>query len=415
MNSLKFNIFEYGKPWGCFCILLILNAFYSLHAYPFWHLNTKTLDLVFGALTLTFVLANKYWFQISSKSVIIIFFFLAAFFIRIPIGNLNRYLLPLLRSTPLYILFFLKDGYKSSLLTYFSKILAIIVAISSIGWILFLLNIPLPSVFDYYGEAHEGSDQEFQYIYYNHYLYLENIGIHIDVMRFSCIFLEPGYFSILLVFLLYIGHFNFSTIENKIYLIALLFTLSLAGYLMLFGSFICHTYSMGNKKRFWKLLSFFLIVLVAIQFFSMYEDGHNIVNEKFLSRLEWDSERNNFSGYNRTNEDTDNEFIEVLTGPDILLGRGEVENGIYSVGYKPYIIMYGLVGLYLLLMALYLVYKKNKCYESLILFVIFVVMFARGHHTAFYQGFWLVYVCGCSKMLLEQRVLTSKRQNNITK
>lgn len=403
MNSLKFNIFEYGKPWGYFCILIILNALYSLQAYPFWHLNTRMLNISFGLLTLIFVLTNRTWFCFSNKSILLFFIFLAAYFIKIPSGNINRYILPLLGLAPLYILFFIKNIYQVSLLNKFSKILAIIVAISSLGWILHLLNIPLPYFYDFFGEAHELSGQEFQYMYRNHYIFLENIGVYITISRFSCIFLEPGYFSILMVFMLYIGQFNISKHENLIFLIALLLSISLAGYLMGLGAYIAHLYSTGNRKRIKTLLALFIVIYVALLFFEFYNGGHNSINNGFLERMKWNEETENIAGYNRTNDETDKEFIQVITGPNVLLGKKNTSISIYSVGYKPYIIHHGVVGFALFIISLYAIYKNKKCYNSFILLMIFVVMFARGHHVIFYQGFWLVYVCGCSYMLMKQQ------------
>jgi hypothetical protein len=58
---------------------------------------------------------------------------------------------------------------------------------------------------------------------------------------------------------------------------------------------------------------------------------------------------------------------------------------------------YGIIGLILFLSYLMVIARIWKGYRSLIMFILYVLMFIRGHGPIFWTGFMLVYVCGLAQ------------------
>ena len=403
-----------GIGWTIYKIVIVLTFFGSMHSYFFFHFEGRWILIAFSLVSAMLILTNPKLISLSKSNLMICLLFIVAYWYTAREGNLNYYISVLLASIPISSMFLLKDVYKIDLINKFHKYFAYFVGISAVAYLVNYIGISLPTFPDFYGTAAEGSGLEHQYIYVNHILFLENamrreVG---EFSRFGSVFLEPGYFAIIIVFLLYIGKFDFSKTENKIYFFTLLCTLSLAGYIMLFGAYFAHTFSSRNKMVLIRLSVGALFAIAFFAFFTNYNDGDNVVNEALLKRIEWDEEKDNISGYNRTNEDIDDEFISLWSTSYLMFGKGTkaIEFGM-SVGYKPYMLMHGLFGLGILLFSIYYVYRQRRCYDALIMFLLFVAMFARGHHVVFWQGYWMLYVCGVAKLYADKRTKELRKYN----
>lgn len=384
------------KIWRIYSFLMFVVSLFSLHAYMFWHFDQQNLYTVFGLLIGVFFLRSR-WYSFDSRTVIgWILVTIAMFAIQKQVTARHSIFL-ILRLVPIYSVIALRDEYKIELLQSFSRLLAVILAISVGGWILYLIGVPLVSTIDFFGEVERQGVLEHQYIFNNYFLFVQNTGYvtgESDMIRFSSIFLEPGYFAILLTFLLYIKNFDMKLWENKIFILCLIMTLSLAGYIMVIFAFIAKLYKDGNWRLVNRLLGIGILAVIFYFIVANYNGGDNVINNLIFERLQWDETENNIAGYNRTNEALDEQYLRVITGDHLLWGTRDLDRWAGGVGYKYYIVMYGIGSLLLFVLSIFYQYKKNKHFNSLVLFILYIIMFARGHGTIFYSAFWLVYVCG---------------------
>lgn len=286
------------------------------------------------------------------------------------------------------------------LLESFQKILYPLLAFGAVFWILHLVGYDLPSTEVTFGTALDSKGNvEAQYYFSNHYLYLvsENWFMRSDgdipsFFRFSSIFSEPGYLGIMLAFLLFINKFNLRGRRNIVYIVSLILTLSLAGFVMALFAYVANRLKL-SKNRVVTLAGIGVSVILAYSFFSNYNDGNNVINEAIISRLEVDEEKG-IAGNNRTSEALDDQFTALWSSSELLFGKPTRDQIEFGVGYKAFIIRNGLFGLSLFLWFLTAIAKRTGNYRSWILFVLYVLMFARGDVTMFWAAFILIYTAG---------------------
>lgn len=340
-------------------------------------------------------------------------------------GVLNYYIVQILTSFTLIPLVLLKPQYQVRLLESFQKVMVIILGIGLAFWILHFFEIGLTPVQMTYGEVDRGRGMQDQYLFDNYYVFLVNQSwmlnpsqIVPDFLRFSSVFLEPGYLAILMVFLLFINNFDFKDWRNYIYIATIIASVSLAGFLM--GVFAFIACKMRGKKNvvLW-LGSLLLMFLIGYSFFKSYNNGNNFINQGIIERMEYDESAGNISGYNRTSEEVDRQFRDFLTSTDVLFGVGHktVSNmSGSSVGYKIYMMQYGILGLVIFLFYMFELSKVGGNYKSRLLLIIYLLMFIRGHNTMFYMGFMLVFVCGIAISKVEkQKVANNTNKLSVSK
>ena len=137
---------------------------------------------------------------------------------------------------------------------------------------MYLVGIPLPH---YYSDTSD---------YYSHevyYLFIVGANNILEELlpRFCGMFLEPGHIGSTCCLLLFINRFNFRDKSNYIYLLSIIFSLSLAAYCLLFIGLCLHFFLKGVHIIKYIL---FMGVLAGILYILglTYNDGDNILNEK---------------------------------------------------------------------------------------------------------------------------------------
>ena len=258
---------------------------------------------------------------------------------------------------PIWVL--LSDS-KQRILQHTKFVIRVLSIILTIGLVEFLvLNfIDIPGFPIVYGENTSN------YVFLNYIFYINNIGEAAglrEVIRFDSIFLEPGYMSALLVFLLYAIKFKASNFEKGVIIISLFLSFSLAGYLMfIFAYFFIN---MVNNKRMWYIIPFVVSLFLCYKIAISYNGGNNLVNHMIIERLEYDSE-NIISGNNRVSKVTDRYFEEGMKNGDNILGlgvervtilnRGSANTfehtNIAGTGIVYYIVVYGFVSAFFFLL-----------------------------------------------------------------
>ena len=295
------------------------------------------------------------------------------------------------------------------LLRRFQFLILSILTISLFFWFGHLLGIDLPSTDVTFGVVERNGIDQDQYHFSNHFLYLVNqswffssSSVAPNHLRFSSVFLEPGYLSILMVFFLFINNFDFRKKRNFVYLLTIIASISLAGFLM--GVFAFIAYRLQNLKYgLVSIVLFFFLIWIGGYFFEQYNGGNNIINKNITQRLEVEQNSGTIAGYNRTSERFDNAYTKFLSSGGILYGirrdgMDKMFGDASNVGYKVYIMTYGLLGLLLFIIYLFSLSRLYGNYKSYILFFLYVIMFMRGHHTMYSYAFMLVFICGITEI-----------------
>lgn len=249
---------------------------------------------------------------------------------------------------------------KRKLLIIFTKVTSILVLISLVGWILFLLKIPLPH---YTNTSHP------YYIHTIYYLFNLNGYPEMQIIpRFAGMFLEPGHLGTMCTFLLYINKFNLRNVLNIALLLGVLLSFSLAGYGLLVGAAALHFYNNGKKG----LLIAGCIIFVLIGAGSaIYNNGDNPLYQLIFQRLEMNDD-GEIEGNNRTSKVFDRAYDRYLESDRIWLGYGRdslgsAEDGSTSLTigcatYKRYFFLRGIIGsaLVIFLLGIYLCKYPSK-------------------------------------------------------
>lgn len=391
----------YSKPksWRFFKVLLLIMVFYSLNCWLFFNANTMLMRFAYLFLAMPFFLNARFW-DTSRKRVITALLLAFLQLYCSGSGNLNLYIFTILGALPVISIVLLRDEYLVDLLDSFQNIMYPLLALGSVFWILHLVGFDLPSTEVTFGEtAGQSGMSDSQYYFSNHFLYLVNNSAFVrwnaDIptfFRFSSIFSEPGYLGIMLTFLLYINKFDMQDKRNIVYLVSLALTLSLAGYIMALFAYTAHRLE-KSKNRVAVLISIGIVLAIGYVFFSNYNGGNNAVNDAIIARLKVE-EDGNIAGNNRTSEALDKQFEDFLTSTDLFFGvpnRNQIE---FGVGYKKFLLKNGLFGLVLFLIFLSRISKRAANYRSWILFILYVLMFARGDVTMFWAAFIMIFAGG---------------------
>lgn len=287
--------------------------------------------------------------------------------------------------------FLLSNEYKSMVFRALIKTIAFITLISLFGWILFILGVNLPFIDVQFDDSN----------YYNHrfyYFFLYNVPTDAAnvIPRFASFFLEPGHLASTFTLLVFLCKFDIKRWEVIVFIISILFSLSLAGYVLLFFGFLLYTFCCSQRRFLQYIFVILFILLGAFVVSKFYNKGDNIINDKIFSRLEFNNGR--MVGYNR-----ETVFLKWKYRTHFLLNKkyvwfgygrymyGEDSNGnIYhanyasgSAGWKRYYMTRGIIGtglIILLLISVLLIFKSKL---GICFFILFLICnFVRDYPTS---------------------------------
>lgn len=283
---------------------------------------------------------------------------------------------------PVLYLFQLPMDYKEDLLKFTTKWYSILISIALvIYWASLIISVPSIGTF-----VHPPYPP-----YLNHVFYIETTDSYTSFMRFNAFFLEPGHQSILSTFMLMANRFRFKECPWLWPLVlAVLFSLSLAGYLLcIIGYSILKINSIS--KGLVMTAACTVVVIGAIN----WSGGENALYELIISRLEKD-ESQGIKGNNRFFNDTDFVYSRALKQGKIFVGVKDTANMdlVGGAGYKIFIINYGLIGVLLTLLIYLSLIPKNPDYRYTIGFLIVISLcFLQRAYPVWYS--WLFpYVMG---------------------
>lgn len=396
-----------------FAKVYFLVAFlHSMWAMPFWHVTDKIIWAFYliGALFLLVMKGSLFSFKkYAGLAVLTVFLIL--------LGRRGSFLTMVgffLFTSPFFVFLFLKDESKIVIYSFLRISMAWIVGVSLAAWLFNLLGMPLPSFSDFYGDSNGF------YLFNNHLFYVDFLSstnaYQFDVsvsgiMRFQSIFIEPGYLASILAVFLFIDKFNFKKFSNLVFLTAVIYTFSLAGWVMTAMGILLFVVSRKKKRLYY----FFLVSIAFLLMYvgsTTYNGGDNVINSRIFERLTIDDSKV-IKGNNRTSEQFDFWFENnFLTSNDILFGsykkyEQEQNSGGLGVGWKVFFAKFGLLGILFYLFYLFSQVSKYKItYLGLCLMLLQIMFFSQVEHMFLSPCILIVYLSGA--------ILLSKKSNIVT-
>ena len=239
------------------------------------------------------------------------------------------------------------------------------------------------------------------YGHFNNYiLYIKSTEQLGYIFRFSSIFFEPGHLGMILSYYLFALKYNYKDIIVWILTIALLLSLSLAGYVLFICGIILYSISINLKTTIKYIIIGSINIIIFSYLLTLFIDKPYItyIKSATIERLEFD-EKQGIKGNNRNNESVDLAFKRFITSPNALWGMGierftkeANKKGWVAAGYKAFILNYGLISLLLIGYVYYKIGRKKKITFCFFL-LIFISFLQRGYP---FWAAWLVpYICFC--------------------
>lgn len=283
---------------------------------------------------------------------------------------------------PVVMLIVLPTENKIDLLQFVTKWYALMLALGLLAYFATLF-VHIPSFGRFVYPSYEPFD--------NYIFFIKTTWENDVFTRFNAFFLEPGHQALASTFLIMANAFEFK--RNPyciILLIGLIFSFSLAGYLLFFTGGILFWIKDIRKA----ILGVALLAGVVV-FAINWNFGNNIVNELIISRLEYDEEKG-IKGNNRYFNDTDFIFERAQKTGDSLIGVRDKVNMelVGGAGFKIYVIKNGWIGVILVLLLYLSVIPKDFSprYTAIFLIVLSLCFIQRSYPT--WYSWLLPYVLG---------------------
>lgn len=338
-------------------VLLACWGAYAWFTWQWFSLHTVQLVEVYVAFSgIAFLYQQSFNVNIRftrTTVLALVFLLLGSIF---PIFGITTFLNLIFKYYPLLVLLNDEEHF-SEHLSFFNKTLAYILVPGIILYVIFLGGIEFPGFPVQLGDL----DINATYVFYNYGVLLRSLYDSTATVRFQSVFLEPGYLGTLMAFMLYANKYEFNRWYTKVYLVALLFSFSLAGYVISAVGYIIYMKSQGNSiMRFLPIALILCVIFYGAQF---YNDGHNSVNELIVQRLQYDQERG-IAGNNRFTENTQNTFEYYMSKGELWIGKANTleQTDIAGAGYMRFFITNGILSalFYFLFYVVMAGYSKNK-------------------------------------------------------
>lgn len=368
--------------WSIFKLLLLLNMLMSLDVWFFWGLNRIIVSSFVTAYCVLFRVTTPQAFRSNDVKLIVSYIFIfLAYLITLPSRNIVGWVSAIIRIIPPLFIILLNKEYALDFFRFFKKVLSYFLLVSLIGWVLYLAHVPLPHSEVSFGEL----DGFARYSYYNYFIFLVNTGgdWRFDLIpRFHSVFTEPGFLGCIMAVLLYSEGYELKKKpQNWIFLATLVFSFSLAGWLISLVGFMLS--ELKPNLRSIVIIAFSVTVFFALFSFSRdYNGGNNLLYNVLFSRLEYDESTGTIQGYNRSSMAVGDYFDYFLRSDHLLFGEGtgsiNVDLTKDSVDWKSFMIKNGLIATLLVFfyyMGPAIIARRNKYnYFGVALVFLFVAM-----------------------------------------
>lgn len=397
----KTNI-KTSKVHFLYKILVVTACFSSFGAWFLVKADGLILSFIYLALFVLFYVLYPHYYRFEKKSKTFFFLLLIAVLGTNVHSNLNGIISNLVSILPFFLLFNLRQDLKSETLDFLLKALSYCMAVSLTAYALVIIGVPLPHTYLYVTDFYQFEN------YYFFLRFISFVDVLLPIPRFSFIFYEPGYTGCIISLLLYIYSYDFKKYkELYILLIALFFTLSLAGWLITIAGFFAYKFKNSKKGLGW-IVVLAISFVVAGLFFKNYKGGDNIVNIAIIERLKI-GERDDglMSGYNRSSESLRDYFwTDFIHSGETLFGRQDAERFFdedekNTTDWMAYVIRYGWVGLILFLLFIFyppFAFRQHR-YDLFVLSGLYLLVFLQTIFLIYGYMYLTVFSLGCNEMI----------------
>lgn len=291
----------------------------------------------------------------------------------------------------LYILLRLDRTRKRELLAFITKYFAIFVGISLAAYIVWLSGVPLPRSVAFEGSPYECS---------NFYAFIMDEN-YVLLPRFKSVFAEPGHMTMGLVPLIVANRFNIKNRHVRILFVAELFSLSLAGLICLLLSWMMFQAASWRRHALGTIVA---TVIVTIGLFQLYQRSKSQDSQLYYTvfeRVERYGSGNSDQFGDRFKSNTLAAYNRLMNSPQRYWGLGynpQSEAAIEgSSGYKVYILLYGIVGLVLVIVFYGSLYLRCPSPARFILLLVYAMLFVQNAYPLWYV-FIIIYILGISAL-----------------
>lgn len=299
-------------------------------------------------LIFRFILLKRHTFAVNKLPIylcLVLWLYLYVFHASIPneaITTIFTKFLPLLS----VILF--TDDEKKLFIKTITNLFAVIVLVSLFFFVLWFIGISLPSTLL---NNHPDSFYS-QFTNYYFFIIIGDFGI---LTRFQSIFTEPGHLGMIMSLLLYINSYNYRKWQCWVFLISLLWSFSLAAYILYVIGFIIYKIANSKNSVLATIKTMFIglvAIIMSITFYISFPD--TLLSTLILSRLEFDDERG-IAGNNRNNASFMKYYKTFEKKNTYIWGIGpnnysKLPIAAGNSSYRVFIVQYGLIGISLLLL-----------------------------------------------------------------
>ena len=379
--------------WLCIFFLVIYTN--SLYPWYIWGANSLFLSFLIALLAILIRNYAREYYDISGRmdrTSVILFFLLIVWVNR---SNLNAIIASMASVIVFLNIAKLKEEYKSIVLRFITKWMAVILTVSLFFFLARIVGIQLPYEViqkdDFYG-------QELNYYFF----LLDGDGF---TFRFKGPFLEPGYLTLGVAPLLFANKYDFKNIYVVVLFISQVFSFSLAGYISLLFGFTMLTATQTSKFSYkLRQITLFLSLGVVLFFSARYYLGADVFDTLILDRLEWDADESTIAGNNRYSSYFENRYESFISSGSILWGEGWdkslTEYGGGNSGYKVFLFCNGLLGLFLAILLYLNQYYRHRQREVL-LFILFIFVLLSQNA---YPTMWALLIsCMYGSVMLSRK------------
>lgn len=366
-------------------IVLLLLVLWGLHAWFTWPLDVGNNIIIYGLIdfvAIIYAIKNNISIKLKNKEIMALFLFVIT--IAFYSNNLFSFIESIIHYFPIIILICDKT-YNFKHLEFISKIFGWIVIIGAVPYLLYkfsslpLLGIPI----------NYEAQQDSSYYFMNYFVFIDNIFGGDEALRYSSVFLEPGYLGTFSAFLLFLNRYDLHKPHNAFILIGLLLSFSLAGYVIGLCGYCLSLLERGLPAR--RMILLTAAIYSAVTLAPYVNNGDNLFNNLIVERMQVDEEKG-IVGNDRFHGDTDRIFEESIKNGAYLWGIDKQtfsRSDIYGAGYKIYILQRGLVSLILILL-FYVVLANNACNRRHCLYATIVLVLILIQATTPFSYRWLV-------------------------
>lgn len=396
----------YKSSYNIYQYFLILMVFWFEHAWFTWILDEIKI-LGYCVYFLFFLVAFNYrkkchiQIRFTEKQILVVTLFTTG--VLLSMSSIKDIIQDLIVYPPLLVMAADSKNSKDHLRV-ISKVIGITIIVGFVPYLLWLsdgLNMPNRPIV--YGEYD---------VFYNYFLMIVP-SVSYTGFRYQSVFLEPGNLGTLCALFLFVNNYNLKKYYNVFFLIGLLFSLSLGGYVIALIGYFMYI-GLKRKKIIVPLLAG-AALYAAFLYIPKIDSGDNDVNTMIIERLQYDDEKG-IAGNDRFHGSTDKLYKESFQNGKIWFGLSSEEyqsRDIDGSGYKIYILHHGLIA-YILIWLFFWVeaHSRTSKRRAIIICLVLYMCFLKSTDVTSYAWFipFFLYINSEPKVIRKQIAMNKRTE-----